>query len=88
MLSAGHSGRRETPSPVRLAAGLRCRGMSEASLQQAVQVGAAGFSRRVRVTCGDGLMAHQAGARELDAHVAAAAHRGAGDGRTDRRVRV
>jgi hypothetical protein len=69
MLPGGYSGRRETPSPARLVAGLPCRGMSREALQQAVQVGAGGFTRRVRITCGDGLMADQLGARELSAHV-------------------
>ena len=43
--------------------------MSNVDLQQAVQLGAAGYRHRVLFTCGDGLMAHQLGARELGAQV-------------------
>lgn len=39
------------------------------TLQEAVQVGAAGYTHRVRITCGDGLMAHQVGAHRLGARV-------------------
>ncbi len=43
--------------------------MSNADLQQAVRIGAAGYRHRVLISCGDGLMAHQLGARELAPHV-------------------
>lgn len=51
--------------------GLTSSDMSQATvdLQQAVRIGAAGFTHRVLITCGDGVMAHQLGARELGAHV-------------------
>ena len=38
-------------------------------MQEAVKLGAAGYRHRVRITCGDGLMAHQLGAHELGARV-------------------
>ena len=37
--------------------------MSEVTLHQAVRIGAAGYRHRVLITGGDGLMAHQLGAR-------------------------
>lgn len=43
--------------------------MSKAHLQQAVRVGAAGLTHRVLITCGNGVMAYQLGARKLGAHV-------------------
>ena len=47
-----------------------CQSTSLSDLQEAVQqIGAAGYAHRVRFTCGDGLAAHQAGARELGARV-------------------
>ncbi len=48
---------------------LRCLSMSKAPLQQAVQLGAAGFTQRVRMICGAAALAHQVGARQLGAHV-------------------